>query len=327
MTASRDILPWHDTAWQLLRAYIANERIPQSTLVTGQAGLGKRKLVRFFAQLLLCETTCNDTFTPCGQCRSCTLFRSGTHPDFVEIKPESEDKDIGVDQIRGLLAQLRLTVQYQQYRVIVVYQAEKMNRSAANSFLKGLEEPPNRTAIILITDQLSLIPATIQSRCQKILIKTPSPESATHWLASNKVSGDLSLLLQLTQGAPLLAQEYAGSNAISIREQLFNQFCLLRSNKVSIVEVAAFCCDHHQFDLLAWINSWIVDLVKISQTSAITSVQNIDLYDSLKKLSGNLDSQKLYDLYVATLELRVQLKRPINKNLAYEGFFIRWLAV
>ncbi|HHZ69533.1 MAG TPA: DNA polymerase III subunit delta' [Methylococcaceae bacterium] len=327
MSVSRGILPWHDTAWQLLKGYISNERIPQALLLTGQAGLGKTQLVRFFVHLLLCESRDRSHDSPCGKCRPCTLFLSGTHPDFVEIKPESDDKDIGIDQIRWLLSKIRLTVHYLQYRVIVVQQADQMNRSAANSFLKVLEEPPDRTVIILITDQLSLIPATVQSRCQKIAIEPPTAGSALDWLNENYITGDLPLLLKLSGGAPLLAREYAERDAITIRAQLFEKFLLLRSKKLSIVTVAAFCCEHNQFDLVAWMISLIVDLMKINKTSSMTGVMNVDLYDSLKMLTGDLDLQRLYDFYLVALELRIQLKQSINKNLAYEGFFIKWMAV
>ena len=327
MSVSRDILPWHDTAWQLLKSYISNERIPQALLLTGQAGLGKAQLVRSFAHLLLCESSNSSHDSPCGKCRSCILFVSGTHPDFIDIKPESEDKDIGIDQIRWLLSKIRLTVHYLQYRIIVVHQADQMNRSAANSFLKGLEEPPDRTVIILITDQLSLIPATVQSRCQKIVIETPTTDCALDWLNENDTTGDLSLLLQMSRRAPLLAREYAECEAITIRMQLFEKFILLRHKKLSVVVVATFCCEHNQFELVAWMISWIVDLMKINQTSSMVGVEYVDLYDSLKMLTGDLDLQHLYDFYLVALELHLQLKQPLNKNLAYEGFFIKWAAV
>ena len=67
--------------------------------------------------------------------------------------------------------------------------------------------------------------------------------------------------------------------------------------------------------------------MKINQTSSVVGVENVDLYDPLKILTGDLDLQHLYDFYLVALELHLQLKQPLNKNLAYEGFFIKWAAV
>ena len=327
MSVSNAIYPWHDIPWKLLKGYVFAERIPQALLVSGPTGLGKIQLVSLFAHLLLCEFRNEKEGLPCGICRSCSLFYSGTHPDFLEIKPESEDKDISIDQIRWLLSKLSITVHYQQYRIIVVEQADQMNRSAANSFLKALEEPPSRTVIILITNQLSLIPTTVKSRCQSIVVKAPTLNQGQAWLKGNQITGDLSLLLQLSSKAPLLAKTYARNDAITIRMQLFEKLILLRTKKLSVVVVADFCCDNSQFDLVTWMISWFVDLMKITQTSSKVGVVNIDLYESLKTLTRDLDLHQLYDLYMAALKLRIQLKQSINKNLAYEVFFIKWVAV
>jgi DNA polymerase III delta prime subunit len=75
-------------------------------LLTGIAGLGKTAFARSFAQLLLCAKK-----TACGGCRACYLFLAGNHPDFYYLAPESVGKNIRIDVIRELTADLQQTAQ------------------------------------------------------------------------------------------------------------------------------------------------------------------------------------------------------------------------
>ena len=57
-----------------------------------------------------------------------------------------------------------------------------MNNAAANAFLKCLEEPTERTVILLITDKPARLPATIVSRCQKLAVAKPDKDIVAAWL-------------------------------------------------------------------------------------------------------------------------------------------------
>src|SRR5690606_4409558 len=52
------------------------------------------------------------------------------------------------------------------YKVMIIWMAEKMNMACANKLLKLIEEPPNKTVFILITEDEGQIITTIKSRCQ-----------------------------------------------------------------------------------------------------------------------------------------------------------------
>lgn len=172
MTLPNRLLPWQQQNWAHLCSYIAQKRIPQALLITGNKGLGKQQLADQFAVALLCATPQSDG-TACGRCSSCLLVNADTHPDLIHIQPDEPGKGITIGQIRSLIIRLALKPQFEAYRVVIINPAEMMNNAAANAFLKCLEEPTERTAIILITEKPAKLPATIVSRCQKLAIATP----------------------------------------------------------------------------------------------------------------------------------------------------------
>ena len=53
-------------------------------------------------------------------------------------------------------------------KVLIIWGAEKLNPQASNKLLKIIEEPPEKSYFILVTEKSSLLLPTLISRCQKI---------------------------------------------------------------------------------------------------------------------------------------------------------------
>ncbi len=121
-------------------------------LLHGPAGTGKRDAARAFAAELL----------------GCDVRRivPGSHPDLAMIEPEGEA--LLVDQVHELSGALRYRPQEAVRRVGIVDEADRLNRDAANAFLKTLEEPPGDVVLILIADDVQRVLPTVKSRCQPI---------------------------------------------------------------------------------------------------------------------------------------------------------------
>ena len=170
------LLPWHRPYWEKLSAYIKADRLPYGLMITGIAGIGKTSLAYFFARSLVCEVRRKDG-EPCGECRSCHLMDVRNHPDFIFIEPNKPGNMILVENIRELIGKLSTTTHYGEHRVVILYQAHRLNTAAANSLLKTLEEPSSGTMIILVTEIPSMLPMTIVSRCQKLNLPLPD----VHW--------------------------------------------------------------------------------------------------------------------------------------------------
>lgn len=92
------------------------------------------------------------------------LLDAGTHPDFKCIIVE-QGQVIKVDQLRDLITFSYGKPQIASQKVAIIYPAQAMNLQAANALLKTLEEPAEDMLIILVSDQPTLLPATVRSRC------------------------------------------------------------------------------------------------------------------------------------------------------------------
>jgi len=142
-------------------------------LLTGPPGVGKSEAAIAFAGGLTCSEG------GCAVCDTCRRVRLGLHPD-VEIV-SAEGAFITIDQIRAINKDVVLRPFEARARVYVLFDAENMNREAANAFLKTLEEPPGHSHFILVSSSPEELPPTIVSRCQKV----PFQRVATSLLADH----------------------------------------------------------------------------------------------------------------------------------------------
>ncbi|MCE0497244.1 MAG: hypothetical protein LV481_04775 [Methylacidiphilales bacterium] len=93
------------------------------------------------------------------------------HPDFHAVRPESKSRHITVEQVRELERELYLRPFTAPLKVAVIFDAERMclgGASAANAFLKTLEEPPAHTLILLTSGRPAMLLPTIMSRCLRL---------------------------------------------------------------------------------------------------------------------------------------------------------------
>lgn len=317
------ILPWQQAYWLQCQRYLQQQRIPQALLITGSKGVGKRQLAEQFTATLLCESPLAD-YHACRQCHSCLLIKAQTHPDFMVLQPEEGKSSIAIDQIRHAISKLTLKPQFERYRVVIVDPADKMNNAAVNAFLKCLEEPNERTVILLISDRPSKLPATILSRCQKLAIATPNRAMILPWLNSQSVTSDMNALLGLAQGAPLLALSYAKDNLLSVRNDCFQQWLAVAQHKIPPTVVAESWLKLPEIALLFWLTSWVVDLIKCAYQSQGDNLYNPDLHNTLHRLSKVCNTTDLYRLYDLLLLSRTRLETPINKQSLFEEILIQW---
>jgi DNA polymerase-3 subunit delta' len=73
---------------------------------------------------------------------------------------------IRVEDAQEVLKSLSLKSFEGGYKIVIVWMADKMNTEASNKLLKIIEEPPQKTVFILVTENEQDILETIRSRCQ-----------------------------------------------------------------------------------------------------------------------------------------------------------------
>ena len=200
-----DIIGQEQTKRQL-RQSVREGRIPHAQLFAGISGIGKLQLALAYAQYLNCPHRTDED--SCGTCPTCLQYQHLQHPDlhfvFPIVKTDAGDtcddflepwrkiildkgyfdlddwhEALGVETKQSviyekesgeILRKLSLKPYGDGYKVMIIWQPEKMNASSANKLLKLLEEPPVQTVFLMVSEHPEQLLATIQSRVQTIRI-------------------------------------------------------------------------------------------------------------------------------------------------------------
>ncbi|MBI5753928.1 DNA polymerase III subunit [Candidatus Peregrinibacteria bacterium] len=144
---------------------ISSGNLAHAYLLAGPNSVGKNTVARKLAGILQCE---NDF---CHSCNACLQVEKGCHVDTVVFEDNGES--IKIEEVRRIMERLNMTRQA-QYKILLIQSLERMRTEAANSFLKMLEEPPERTIFIMTTDNVRVILPTILSRVRVVKFNSVS---------------------------------------------------------------------------------------------------------------------------------------------------------
>jgi DNA polymerase-3 subunit delta' len=159
--------------------------VSHAYLFEGPAGVGKTTLALRFASELLDES----------------YERVRKNPDLLFITVQDDESQIDVDAIRTLQKDLSLYPFKSRYKVAIIEKAEFMNRTAANSLLKTLEEPGKTSVLILLSSDTGKLLDTIKSRCQTISL---NPVSSVE-MEARLTGKNAKEAIRLAQGRPGVA--------------------------------------------------------------------------------------------------------------------------
>ncbi len=294
--------PWQEHAWRRLQAAAESRRLPHALLLTGPQGCGKGMFAAAFARVLLCERP-TAAGTACGRCRSCELLEAGTHPNLIQVSPEEDSIAIRIDQIRALIEQIALTTAgAEAMRVVLIQPADAMNRNAANSLLKTLEEPPLRTLLILVAHAPATLPATIRSRCQRIDFGGERTRKI-RWLRGQlKAEIAAECALGLANGGPLLALAMERAGVYAERSRMMVELRGLASGKAEPITTAARWSALDMTSTLRVLVSLLQDLIRSKSAAPAELLQHADLHQVLQTTAERIDLSKLTRAHALLLE-------------------------
>ncbi|MBF0266161.1 MAG: hypothetical protein HQL46_12925 [Gammaproteobacteria bacterium] len=338
---NQTILSWFKPTWQQL-PLIDKANFPQSVLLTGKQGIGRNQFISQLIQLLLCQsvkTSEEGQALACGQCQSCHLFTSNNHADFYQLKRLENKQTLGVDQVRSVIDWVELTTTLNHGKVLFIAEAEKLSISASNAILKTLEEPPENTTIILLSEYEKQVLPTIRSRCVHYLLPSPDTHQAreflTNWYTNAKIEIDstqIDVLLKICQNAPFDAIDLTNSNKLEQRKAILNAMKIIALSNGSPVHEAKELMKLMKKEPLDYIFycffTMIIDILKLQNLGNHKHVLNIDYFNELNAFS-NLISQyrqksqifSIYDELQRYFEMTVN---PLNAQLLLESYLIKW---
>jgi len=331
--------PWQQPFWQSFLQQFEQKRLPHAVLLSGQKGVGKWRYAQTMADFLLCLSP--QSGLACGECRSCSLNESNTHPDKSVVIPEESGKQIKVDQIRQLSSRIASTAQQGGRKVIILGPVEQLNINAANALLKNLEEPSDDTFFLLFTHVSSGVMATIRSRCQLFAMPAPDIPTCEYWLQGLGFSENIDVALDIAAGSPLLAKSLLDNEDLIEQLQGFLTSLLeltkVESNQAPDLSIAKTWLDIAPITLLEW---WTQLICSSIQALHRDSPPNDMAHDDTKNaLADTLLRVKMYilacnqqwlfrfiDKLLLSKKQLLQGANP-NKQLLLEELLLDWCAI
>jgi DNA polymerase III subunit delta' len=195
-------------------------RVPHALMFTGADGSGTLAAAFVFAQHLFCKSPL--PAGPCTACTACRQVSKLSHPDLHLVFPIIKSKTVSssddlladfreaviedpymtinkwtalmdagnkqpvipVEEANMILKKLSYTSFEGSYKMMLIWQPEKMNAESANRLLKILEEPPEKTIFVLICAQPDQLLPTILSRVQQVPFYQASEDEIVKGLVS-----------------------------------------------------------------------------------------------------------------------------------------------
>lgn len=202
----KEIIGQNEVKNRLIQS-VNEQRIAHAQLFLGAPGAGALSLAVAYAQYIVCTNRSKDD--ACGVCPACNKAAKLIHPDVNFVYPIALSKDvktstdlvtkwreaflenpylnlnqwfefldaenkqaiIPVNESAAILQKLSLTSYEGEYKIMIIWMAERMNTEAANKLLKILEEPPEKTLFMLVCENEDQLLKTITSRTQLVKIK------------------------------------------------------------------------------------------------------------------------------------------------------------
>lgn len=302
-------VPWLAGLQRSLSDAIDKDRLGHAVLIQVDPGLGGDWLATWLAARLFCSAP--STGKPCGTCLDCRRVVSGEQPDLMRLSPIEESKEIRIDQVREMAAELALTGHGRGRKVAVITPAERLNRNAANALLKTLEEPAGSSLLLLVTGEPSRLPATVQSRCTRVGVPVPPIAELEDWLKVQGGKGtDWKAVMNAIGPRPLVALQSEAEAIADVQRETVRALDQVAGGTLDPVETAEAWGKEGFALRITCIENWLVARIREWATG---------------KRAGQAEA--LFAALDDAREARQWAETPINKPLALERLLWRLNAI
>jgi DNA polymerase-3 subunit delta' len=244
------------------------------------------------------------------------------HPDLLLLSATEDSRQIRIEQVRELSAELALTSHAGGYKVAIISPAQTLNRFAANALLKTLEEPPARTLLILVSTQPSRLPATVLSRCQRLRVPAPARGEAIAWLTAARGTAEWGAALDVLGEAPLMAAAVEPKDVAEVGAEARRTLDGVVSGDTDPVAAAERWARTELPLRLLCFENWLTEHIRRRERDG-TFLTEVRPAPYLPGGQTFLNIRELFGLVDEVRELRATLEVPLNRGLALEALFRR----
>jgi DNA polymerase-3 subunit delta' len=282
-----EVVGQETTKKQLIQT-VRENRVSHARLFLGPEGAGSLPLAIAYAQYVNCTGRKEDE--SCGKCQSCAKFNKLIHPDlhfvFPVVKPgggkaavsdmfikewraavlanpyitcnqwlevagsDNRQGGIFVDESKEILNKLSFKTYEADYKIMIIWMAEKMNRQTANKLLKILEEPPEQTLFLLVAESADQILPTILSRTQITRVPKIDTQSLVNYLTAKGLCNQQQAINathtsngNLAQALAALQSTESNSHYLELFIRMMRTCWSVWGKKQAMLDLLAWCED------------------------------------------------------------------------------------
>ena len=166
---------------ETIQKSIQLNKIPNAYIFTGIRGVGKTTTARIVAKMLNCTSFDDSNKPDLLNCEQAKAISEDRHPDVIEIDAAS---NTSVENAREIIDNIKYNPVLGKYKVYIIDEVHMLSKSAFNALLKTLEEPPPHSKFIFATTEISKVPITILSRCQRFDLRRIEKKVLSEYLES-----------------------------------------------------------------------------------------------------------------------------------------------
>ena len=343
-----------------LREAVHAGRFPHSMILSGPRGAGKYTLALMLAQAVNClEPTETDGLPDfCGHCSNCTRIAGSanleervaeaveareamrdadnretriliqTHPDVLIVPPDPPQLLIKMGQVRQAIHVAYYRPPVEAKRTFTIFTTSAFMKEAANSLLKLLEEPPEHTSLILLTENPQELLPTIRSRAVVHRLGALPAEELETLLSTRRPElnpRDRALVARLAQGAVGRAIGYDLRSYLASRQ---DALVLLRtalgdpnySDLFHATESYRAGADGQEktVNLLRAMSSLVEDLLlMVAGTPAL--IRNLDLEAEIRRMAQGLTIEWIDGAARALVQVEQGMRRNLLRSLSLDA--------
>ncbi len=314
----------HERQKEILRRALANGRLAHAYLFSGPDGIGKRLMALALARAIVCLEQ-----RGCGHCLACRKIDHQNHPDLHILEPDGNS--IKIEQIRSFQRELNFKPLEAPRKICMIEEADTMTVGAANALLKTLEEPRGDTLLILLSAQPNRLLETIRSRCQPLPF-TRHPNSRIQAELEKQLgigSTESHVLAALSEGSFKKAFGKDRELYLEQRRELLKTLTGLSSGSIlPILDFAEKLSADKTIlpDILEIFQAFYRDVLMTLHGRSDEELVNLDLRDKVHRVSGCESVATVLTKLDALIEVRRQLDRNVNRQLAMEVLLLKLAA-